>query len=73
MANQTKFNIPEVYKILIGALFLASMWYDLKTDFEVHIKSHELIEYRINEMEVKLGLKSLAIVPEKPELKDEDK
>lgn len=68
-----KFNIPEVYKILIGALFLASMWYDLKTDFEVHIKSHELIEYRINEMEVKLGLKSLAIVPEKPELKDEDK
>ena len=73
MANQMKLNIPEVYKVVIGALILASMWYDLKTDFEVHIKSHELIEYRINEIEYKLGLKSLAIIPEKPELKDEDK
>jgi hypothetical protein len=71
--DKIKLNIPEVYKVVIGALVLASMWYDLKTSFEVHIKSHELIEYRLKEIEYKTGLKSLAIIPEKPELKDEDK
>jgi len=68
-----KLNIPEVYKVVIAALVLASMWYDLKTSFEVHIKSHELIEYRLKEIEYKTGLKTFAIIPEKPELKDEDK
>jgi hypothetical protein len=71
--DKIKLNIPEVYKVVIGALVLASMWYDLKTSFMVHLKSHELIEYRLKEIEYKTGLKSLAIIPEKPELKDEDK
>jgi hypothetical protein len=71
--DKMKLNIPEVYKVVIGALVLASMWYDLKTSFMVHLKSHELIEYRMREVEYKIGLKSLAIIPEKPELKDEDK
>jgi hypothetical protein len=71
--DKIKLNIPEVYKVVIGALVLASMWYDLKTSFMVHLKSHELIEYRMREVEYKIGLKSLAIIPEKPELKDEDK
>ena len=39
----------------------------------VHLKSHELIEYRLKEIEYKTGLKTFAVIPEKPELKDEDK
>lgn len=72
-----KFSSNDMAK-LIGFLgVIGGMWYDLKTDFEVHKAEHALLEYRISELEKHnrmvsaLTFESCAIVPGKIELKDE--
>lgn len=44
-------EIKDIIKGAVLILTLAGMWYDLKTDFAVHIESHKLIEYRISDLE----------------------
>lgn len=61
-------------KTLTVVLFVAGMWYDLKTDFAVHQESHKMIEFRISSIENKLALtadKPYALTPKSPEVETE--
>ena len=61
-------------KTVAGILFIAGMWYDLKTDFAVHKESHKLLEYRLSSLENSIATKNTyAISPKSPELETERK
>ncbi len=68
-----KFSVPDIYKFFLGVLGLAGFWYDLKTDLAVHIKSHELIEYRLAAIEKALLASNTyrAILPKETKLENE--
>ncbi len=73
--DDVKFTGSDVIK-LIGFLgVIGTMWYDLKTNFEVHKAEHKLLEYRIASLE-KSVLASVAynynaILPKETKLEDD--
>lgn len=72
-----KFTSADVAKLIGFLSVIGGMWYDLKTDFEVHKAEHALLEYRISELEKHnrmtsvLTYENCAVMPSKIELNDD--
>ena len=75
--EELRFTSAEIAKLIGFLCIIGGMWYDLKTDFEVHKAELRLLDYRIEQLEKSnrmvsaFTFESCAIVPGKIELKDE--
>jgi len=69
--SKVKYTNTDVIKFLGFVLFISSMWYDLKTDFEIHKEEHKLLEYRINELEIACITPRVAVLPRETKLEDD--
>lgn len=76
VTKEIQFSLNDVIKLCGFIIVVGGMWYDLKTSFAVHLKSHELLEYRMASMEKKLlattSYKPFAIVPKETKIEDEN-
>lgn len=71
-------NLTDVIKLIGFVLVISSMWYDLKTDFDVHKSEHKIIEYRLARIEALNNLaintyEHAAVVPRETKLENENK
>ena len=73
--DDVKFTGSDVIKLIGFIGVIGTMWYDLKTDFEVHKAEHKLLEYRIDNLEKKMlacvQYKYNAILPKETKLEDD--
>lgn len=66
-ASKLKFDFKTIGALLV----IASMWYDLKTDFAVHKEEHKLLEYRIASLEAMNTYR--AVIPKETKIEKEEK
>lgn len=72
--SKVTYTNADVVKFLGFVLVISSMWYDLKTDFEIHKEEHKLLEYRITNLETKkiaCLTPRVAIMPRETKLEDD--
>ena len=72
--SKVTYTNTDVIKFLGFVLIISSMWYDLKTDFEIHKEEHKLLEYRISELENKkiaCITPRVAVLPRETKLEDD--
>lgn len=73
--DDVKFSGSDIIKLLGFIGVIGTMWYDLKTDFEVHKAEHKLLEYRIESLEKKalacVAYNYNAILPKETKLEDD--
>lgn len=73
--DDVKFTGSDVVKLIGFIGVIGTMWYDLKTDFEVHKAEHKLLEYRIDNLEKKMlaciQYKYNAILPKETTIEDD--
>lgn len=72
--SKVTYTNADVVKFLGFVLVISSMWYDLKTDIEIHKEEHKLLEYRINNLEGKkiaCLTPRVAIMPKETKLEDD--
>ena len=63
--DELKFTPKELVKAAGAALFLGSMWYDLKVEQLKQQNKIEMIEYKVSELK---ACKQVAILPKKIEI-----
>lgn len=72
--SKVTYTNADVVKFLGFVLVISSMWYDLKTDFELHKEEHKLLEFRINNLEnpkIACVTPRVAIMPKETKLEDD--
>lgn len=69
-----KLDVKDVVKLMGFILLTASMWYDLKTDFRVHVATTELRLKALEERDSKPNYKEpqkYAVLPNQIKIEDE--